>query len=69
MTLRLSDRGKMQKQRTMCPNLLQAPAKYRSRNSREERQKKVPGLPLWSREAPQDFTEVLELLQMPTKED
>jgi hypothetical protein len=66
MTLRLSDRGKMQNQRTMCPNQLQAPARYWSRNSREERQKIVLEFPLWSREAPQDYMEVLELLQMPT---
>jgi hypothetical protein len=53
----------------MCPNQLPAPARYWSRNSREEQMNIVPRLPLWSREAPQDFMEVLELLQMPTKED
>jgi hypothetical protein len=66
MTLRLSDRRKVQKQRTMCPNQLLAPARYWSRNSREEQKKIIREFPLWSREAPQDYMEVLELLQMPT---
>jgi hypothetical protein len=70
---RLNDLRKMQKQRTMCPNLVPAPARNWSRNSREERQIKMLVLPPWSRgwsrEAPQDFMEVLELLQKPTEDD
>jgi hypothetical protein len=73
MTLRLNDRGKMQKLRTKCPNLLSAPVGNQSRNSREEWQKIVLVLPPWShgwsRENPQDSMEVLELLQKPTEDD
>jgi hypothetical protein len=52
---------------------LQVPARYWSRNRREEWQKMVLELFPWSRgwshESLQDFMEVLVLLQNPTEDD
>jgi hypothetical protein len=64
-----AERGKVQIIRTMCPNLLPAPARNRSRSRRVERQMKVLVLLPWSREAPRDFMEVSKLPLTPTEDD